>query len=176
MILLIFKRIGFYIILTLSLILFFAVISNILPENPLTKNKKNFFHQLAPQGFSFYSKSPRDETLSIERVSAESKDIQLPSSASSNLFGIKRTGRTQGLEAGILLEYLPEKKWASCDSIKECDDIKNDLDVNVVDEPELFKFIRGTYILTLGEPVSWFWSDFKETTTLDRKVIKVEVK
>lgn len=167
---------GFYIILTLSLLLFFAVISNVLPQNPLIKNNQNIFQQLAPQGFSFYSKNPRDETFFIESASVNSWDIQLPTSVLSNLFGIKRTGRAQGAEIGMLLEYLPEEKWTSCHSMKECDEIKNDLNINVVDEPESFKFIRGTYTIAMGEPISWFWTDFKETTTFDRRIIKVEVK
>lgn len=176
MILLIFKRAGFYIILTLSILLFFAVISNLLPENPLIKNNNNFFQQLAPQGFSFFSKDPRDETFFIESASENSWDIQLPTSILSNLFGIKRTGRAQGVEVGQLLGNFPEEKWTACHSMKECDEIKSDLNINVVEEPESFKFIRGTYIITVGEPISWFWTDFKETTTFDRRIIKVEVK
>ncbi|MCE5040784.1 SdpA family antimicrobial peptide system protein [Mammaliicoccus sciuri] len=171
-----FNKLQFYVISFLSIGLFILVFINILPENPITKNERNIFQELAPQGFPFYSKSPRDETFTIEEVGEDSKKIKLPTSSPNNLFGIKRDGRAQAVEIGSLMERIPEGEWTTCQSNKECDDLKNDLSEYEFEEDSLFDFIEGTYIVTKAEPISWYWLEFEDTLSRDQQLVKVRVK
>ncbi|WP_426402046.1 hypothetical protein [Mammaliicoccus lentus] len=73
-------------------------------------------------------------------------------------------------------ERIPEGEWTTCQSNKECDDLKNDLSEYEFEEDSLFDFIEGTYIVTKAEPISWYWLEFEDTLSRDQQLVKVRVK
>lgn len=148
-----------------------CVFSNILPENNMTH--KNLFQDFSPQGFGFYSKSPRDEQYILNYNS----DIDLPNFQLKNIWGLKRKGRTQAIELGRLDAKIKDNQWYTVEHEKDISKkVKSIKDTYKVKKDNKFKNVgSGTYIIIKKEPISWYFKDFKDTTTQNIKLAKVVV-
>lgn len=160
-----------YLISIIIFIFGIYLFSNILPENNMTH--KNLLQDFSPQGFGFYSKSPRDEQYILNY----NKNIDLPNFQPKNIFGLKRKGRAQAIELGRLDAKIKDNQWYKVEHEKEINkkvqEIKN---VYKVKKDEKFKNIdSGTYIIIKKEPISWYFRDFKDTTSQNIKIAKVVV-
>jgi antimicrobial peptide system SdpA family protein len=127
---------------------------------------------MIPQGWGFFSKSPRDTTLYVEELDG-AKDIQWPNNSPSNLFGIKRTGRSQGVELGLLRTKLQDADWVSCkNGIDEC---KNDLKFIQVTNETPKPTVCGKYILYEQEPIPWAWNSMVTVENNSSNAVKVDI-
>ncbi len=84
-------------------LIFSASILSALPKNPLTPKKDItiYISQIWPQGWGFFSKSPKEEYLNVYKSNGD-PSVQWPNMKLSNLFGINRAGRAQGTEIGLI--------------------------------------------------------------------------
>lgn len=157
------------------LFLFYSIIVA-LPNNPLSLDlaDKKVIRQVMPQGWGFYSKSPREETLNVYSPYNESSVVVWPNNKIKNAFGIYRYGRSQGIELGLIVYNLPSSvKWEDCDGKgKSC--IK-DSDVTVsVNNTTPSPTICGDILIARETPIPWAYA--KYTHTSKSQVAKVDVK
>lgn len=98
-------------------IFFTASIISAMTFNPISDKYINdrFFKILAPQGWGFYSKNPRDSVIYVYDMNTEISAVKWPNSRADNFFGISRFGRSQGIEAGLIQAALGENNWLACD-------------------------------------------------------------
>lgn len=96
---------------------FFIAISNVLPENPIklptkiTATVTEFF----PQGWGFFSKDPRDDYFYAVDLKTERLNASWPNMTFDNYLGLKRFGRSQGIELGRLYAQVGEQSMSECD-------------------------------------------------------------
>lgn len=144
---------------------------NLAPSSNISSH--NIFQQLAPQGFAFYSKNPRDTTFSFE----SDQDLSIPNFQASNLFGLKREGRAQGIELGKIQGLIPKENWVPCEKKAECEKIKGDLVPTHVEKDRNYRSLQaGTYFVYSYEPLSWYYRDYKETASMKIQMAKVLIK
>ncbi|MEU0339605.1 SdpA family antimicrobial peptide system protein [Streptomyces bobili] len=159
------------------LLLALYVIQIHLPGNTLTfpgqKAVAPTVNRLAPQGWSFFTKSPRDSELQpyVLRDGAWVDQLMAPHSAPHNAFGLDRRSRSQGIEMALLLAEAKALRWTKCDR-----DLAVCLDqakapgtvVNRVPEPTLC----GRVALVEQKPVPFAWRDLMHAThTPDRLTV-----
>lgn len=111
-----------------------------------------------PQGWQFYTKNPRDERLLLLATDGSPlPEVSWPMAAKSNWFGIKRTARAIGVEAGALFVQIPETAWRECRRSEWSTCIKG-LQPVTVENPTPRPRLCGTVIFGRQAPVPWAWS------------------
>lgn len=168
----------FYIFFISFFILFLISIISALPQNPLSLKKKNdvIISQILPQGWGFFSKSPREEYLSVYGANSELSP-NWPNMKMSNLFGINRFGRAQGTEIGLFFGELQEEDFKKCSkTINECiEEMKEIKPVEIINYTPK-KTLCGEQYITLHEPMPWAWSSSEKRNYKSSKLAKVELK
>ncbi|WP_270169461.1 SdpA family antimicrobial peptide system protein [Paenibacillus sp. SYP-B4298] len=172
-----FKKIGIIVSIIFSLwLLFFASsIISAMTFNPIAEKYLNerFFKLVSPQGWGFYSKNPRDYMINVYDMNTEKPALQWPNNRATNLFGISRYGRSQGIEAGLIQGKISEANWLACeDSPTEC--LKNYTDKVSVTNSTPHPTICGDIGVVLQEPVPWAWSK-NENIIMPSKIVRVDV-
>lgn len=141
---------------------------NFLPPSNITH--KNVLQELAPQGFGFYSKNPREETFYFETE----ENLKIPNFQLANLFGLSREGRAQAIELGKIYTEIPKDYWKLCSSDNECNLVKQDLEEFILTKDENYRSLeKGVYYIYRYEPLSWYFREFKESSTIEKRVAKV---
>jgi len=148
-----------------ALIIFFVFISSI-PSNPVSPPKKisSFVKVLAPQGFSFFTKNPKEPSPNIyQRVDSSWVKKNYKNFSSKNLFGLSKTSRAMMVELGSIMGKVPEKKWK-----KYPLPIKQKLPDSLIRDIELPLFslrntsptptLCGLILVTKKEYIPWAWS------------------
>ena len=152
-----------------------------LPKNVITlpgqKAARHTVANMAPQGWAFFTKSPRDpEMVPYRKTTAEWKPLALtPHSSPRNAFGLDRESRAQGVEIALLLSAAQKKDWRECaDSRQSC---LNDFGAparrveNRSPEPTLC----GTVGLLQEKPTPWAWRDLVHESHSPEQVMVLEV-
>ena len=152
--------------------LFFSGLQNQLPDNPLQAFKSDTILKIFPQGWTFFSKSPRDQVTLILNQEGQSA-VSWPNNSISNLFGISRDGRSQGIEMGLLSTQIPESNWLECKGdTTTC--LSKNLETSHVDNPTPNPTLCGTYYMVNRQPVPWAWADLISKSEMPSKIAKVE--
>ncbi|MGF2621040.1 SdpA family antimicrobial peptide system protein [Bacillus cereus] len=165
----------FLVVLFVWLLFIFLTIVTSLPKNPLSLNAKNeaLVQQLYPQGWGFYSKDPRAESLNMYSLEDNRTEIVWPNNNMKNIFGLKRYGRAQGIELGTLMAKIPTSmEWSQCNKdAKSClSTMKKEITIkNPTPEPTLC----GKLGIAKEKLVPWAWSKYKSNST--SKVLRVNV-
>src|SRR5699024_1858596 len=127
------------------------------------------------QGWGFFSKDTREPMLSAYPSSENnSMELQWPNNTISNLLGLSRSGRAQGIELGSIIKEIPNEGFMECkENYRDCIDNGNEIiDVNnIYDNPT----ICGEWGVVLLEPVPWAWSDTMDELDMPASVAKVDV-
>lgn len=162
------KKISLVSILFVFLVFCYFYFMNLAPDSNVTKD--NFFQELAPQGFAFYSKNPRDETFYFE----SDQKLYMPNFQLDNIFGLHRKGRAQGIELGKIYSEIPTDLWGFCSNDDECTITKDNLVSHKVEKDRNYRSLeKGTYFIYRYEPLSWHFRDFEDSSTIDKKIAKV---
>lgn len=165
-------------ILLIVFLLFFYSVHAALPSNVLTLplGDKLYMESWFPQGWGFYSKNPREEAISIFDYENEEMSTSWPHNSKQNLYGLKRFGRAQGLEAGLVKSKVPDDYWIKCDEEPfTCAAGHNESDIITVNNETPFPTICGEQLIVLQEPVPWAWSKYKETVVMPSQIARVNV-
>lgn len=152
--------------------LFLSTIIFALPDSPASHIGSEVIFKLFPQGWAFFSKSPRDESIFIYNLELTENPVIWPNNHPKNIFGLKRYGRGQGVEVGVLYSQIKPENWYACEGIiHEC---LVELDfisvINNTPNPSLC----GEFILVLREPIPWAWSKKVSLENIPSKLVKVE--
>jgi antimicrobial peptide system SdpA family protein len=133
---------------------------------------------LLPQGWGFFTKSPRDEDFYIYRRTPLLDEswqpvFKGPSSEPHNAFGFNRMPRTQGIEYGVLLGLIPSDVWKTCKSrLLDCLNIGNTPRFKVIN-PNPIPVLCGSLALVNQKPVPWAWA--RSATTMPSSYVLLEV-
>jgi len=128
---------------------------------------------VAPQGWSFFTKSPRDPQ--IEPFVVDGDDLRsvagFPNTRAENLFGLSREGRSQGIEVALIMTSLPDADWVECDSpaLESCSSDLARSTSHAVDNAVPSPSLCGEVVLVESTPVSWAYRDH---TRLERAAVR----
>ncbi|MER6161027.1 SdpA family antimicrobial peptide system protein [Streptomyces sp. NPDC001868] len=154
-----------------------------LPSSAVTTPEvvasRQYVRQVWPQGWSFFTKSPRSPTNGAYRISSDGPPRSLligPNATPSNVFGASRRVRAQGPELATLMSTTPERAWKKCDgyTVSDCGvgefrkapKVRNDSPIPT---------LCGKTVLTLEEPVPWAWRELTESQFRITKAAEVDI-
>ncbi|MFJ7590841.1 SdpA family antimicrobial peptide system protein [Streptomyces sp. NPDC097617] len=163
-----------------SVIVLYAVQEQV-PKNVITlpaQNKvKHAVVNIAPQGWAFFTKSPRDpEVVPYKKTPEGWQALSLtPHASPRNAFGLNRESRAQGVEIAMLLAAAQKSDWRECtDSGQTClsgsGDAARQLE-NSSPDPTLC----GTVGLLQERPTPYAWRDLVPESHSTERVMVLEV-
>jgi len=175
-----FSRFGliFALVAAFWLYIFVAAIHAVMPTNPISAlplSKELYIASWFPQGWGFYSKDARDLTFQVVDITNGTLAAAWPNNRSENFFGLKRFGRSQGIEAGLLSSRIPESAKTDCEENPYA--CLNKAAVYAeLDNPTPYPTICGDIGFVYQEPVPWAWSRSGKKIDMPSKVVRVNVK
>ncbi len=152
----------------------------VLPFNPirlpLVQTLQTYMWM--PEGWAFFTRDPREpRTLTFAKVQDTWVSSSMaPHARPSNLFGVNRASRAQGVELGLIMEAIAvaEHTWEPCEeAIGTCLEAVPTADTldNISPRPRLC----GLVGLAQQEPVPWAWSYNRDEITMPSQVIKLKI-
>jgi len=131
--------------------------------------------QVAPQGWAFFTKSPRSETIQVfvrDGTSVENA-WSTPMSSPRNWFGLDRLPRAQGTEYATLLATQTEESWSTCTTLDLCTDSK--LAAHPVANPVPSPTLCGDiYAIGYGA-TPWAWREFDYEPRQPERTLRMSV-
>ena len=130
---------------------------------------------VAPQGWAFFTKSPREPVHVPYRRLADGTWVDArisPHAKPSNAFGLDRASRSQGIE-GALLAHKDGIRWNDCSgaaSAREC--LKSAELSKPISNPSPSPSLCGRAALVEVKPVPFAWRDLVEGShTVERAAV-----
>lgn len=153
-----------------------------LPKNvaalPLQNTTSSPIRTITPQGWAFFTKSPRDAELApFRKEGGEWRDAaRTPHAKPSNIFGLDRASRSQGIEMALLLNEAPTTKWADCaDSSDVTDCLEKAKTSGTLKNPSPDPTLCGRAAVVQMRPVPWAWRDLMPAAHTPEKAAVWEV-
>jgi len=127
-----------------------------------------------PQGWSFFTKSPRDEAMAIYRIEDE-EIVALPVSNHENIgFGFGRTTRIIGYEASMVASKIHPSRWSTHTNQPIEDFI--DLPVIELEKEEGFNhLVEGEYIFKLYKTIPFAWAGRQQEANNPFRISRVRI-
>lgn len=160
-------------------LVFFAVsILEMLPSTTARiDNKRGWVSFFLPQGWSFFTKNPKDEALYLY-LFRDGKWIEAnlgPKSSPRNLFGWWRAPRAQLMEVNNLLAELDQKAITECPAGKKATHCLSEIEnkqkiVNHFERPSLC----GLSALVFRKPVPWAWARMQKPVEMSSRILVVD--
>jgi len=157
-------------------LLFVYALHGAMSFNPIQLVGERELRVFMPQGWAFFTRDAREEDLLpfARRRGAWASASIGPHARRSNLFGLSRTGRAQGIEAGLLLKEIPETAWSPCRAAP-ADCFENLPSAgpfrNISPRPTLC----GDLGLALQKPIPWAWSASRRKPLIPSRVVRLSV-
>ncbi|HEU4964168.1 MAG TPA: SdpA family antimicrobial peptide system protein [Bacilli bacterium] len=145
-----------------------------LPSNPVSGMKNQTVSQIFPQGWGFYSISPREEQVML--LDEEGRmALDWPNADAENLFGLMRKGRAQGLEVGIVSSGLQEEDYTEVEGNLQEAIRSYTGNVYTVDNPTPDAMVKGKYFIVKYKVVPWSWAHLMTQEEYPAKIAEVNV-
>lgn len=155
----------------LGVMVFFAALKEQVVLGQKTRQKVAIAF---PQGWSFFTKSPRDEALSVYRV-INGQIEALPMSNHQNIgFGLSRNTRLIGYEASIVASSIHPSKWKSYKN-RPIESFVNDSVIIVQQKPGFHHFTKGEYIFKLFKNIPFAWAGQQQETNTPFKITRISI-
>lgn len=146
-------------------------------ELPFEAQVRPLARILAPEGWNFFTRNPREERALPFMRHADGTWASAhagPHAQARYAFGLNRVSRAQGVEIGLLLGGIPSSAWEACqESISTC--LASGGPVmhlrNVSPAPTLC----GDVGLALEEPLPWAWIESRDEVTMPSRVARLDV-
>ena len=153
-----------------------------LPRNALSlpaenATTKRVASRLLPQGWAFFTKSPRDPSVIVyELADGKPESLSLtPHSSVHNFFGLDRASRAQGPEYALLLSTVPESHWVTCETtLQAClSEYRGSTEkvVNRFPSPTFCGIVFAARVV----PHPWAWRELKSDTHRTDKIVRLQV-
>ncbi|MEZ4363429.1 MAG: SdpA family antimicrobial peptide system protein [Kofleriaceae bacterium] len=149
-----------------------------LPQSPVRLPLAERAHSYlwAPQGWSFFTRDPRGDRQFVYHKGASGWDPVLlaPHGRLTNLAGLRRRSRAQGVEMALLLENVPPTAWRTCDApVQVClSQPSTPREVpNVSPDPTMC----GDVAVVLQRPLPWAWARASRPITMPSRVVSLRV-
>ncbi|MER5938257.1 SdpA family antimicrobial peptide system protein [Streptomyces sp. NPDC001928] len=152
-----------------------------LPRNvislPAQEKVKHTVVNLAPQGWAFFTKSPRDlEVIPFKKAPGDWQPLSLaPHASPRNAFGLDRESRAQGVEIAMVLSAAQKDDWRECsDDRQRC--LKSfGAPARHVENRSPDPTLCGTIGLLRERPTPWAWRDLLPEAHSPEGVMVLEV-
>lgn len=164
-------------VLTIACLFVAYVLHAALPASPfrLPGPDTRIVRAIAPQGWAFFTKSPRSLSAEVFQYQADGswRDVTAgPQSRPSDLMGLDRTGRSQGTEVAMVVAAAPEQAWRDCDRAPT-DCLSEATIALTVPNRSNHHSVCGDVGVVLQDVLPWAWRD--APTTMPSKVLRVRV-
>ncbi|SOU86797.1 SdpA family antimicrobial peptide system protein [Tenacibaculum dicentrarchi] len=124
---------------------------------------------ILPQGWAFFTKSPRD--VRVELFDYENhKFISLKNFSIENIFGIRRTSTRISNEIATLVKETSDSIWVKS---KEGETIFNNGEFLNKKSSFLYPRLKGKYVIINKERIPWAWSIFENKYNQSTNYLKV---
>lgn len=137
----------------------------------------NSIRTLFPQGWAFFTKSPREENIQVyQLIDGKLQPIAHQRQATlENWMGFRRSARAISVEYAYLLYNVPSDRWTRCETDVETYINTHTLPtVSVVNAtPEAF--LQGEYYLVQKGIVPWAWAKHASQINLPASILKLNV-
>ncbi|MFE0045139.1 SdpA family antimicrobial peptide system protein [Streptomyces albireticuli] len=152
-----------------------------VPKNvislPGQKQARSTVANVAPQGWAFFTKSPRDVEVLPYRQATNDTWTSLaltPHSSPRNAFGLDRASRSQGIEISLLLNLAEKKDWKECEEeLADC--LTGARPTRKVDNPSPAPTVCGRVALVQEKPVPWAWRDLVDERATPERFLTLDV-
>lgn len=135
-----------------------TIFFNSLPYNvnTIASDNRFFMTKITPEGWGFFTRSPREEMVDIYKKEGESwSKIDIKNNSVSSFFGLSRRSRKIGMEISIMLSNIShDSLWQHHKGIDEIEFPKNY--ISMTDEL-LYVVEAGEYALLKREIIPWSW-------------------
>ena len=153
------------------------------PENPI-KTRYSFFSEkeiknFTPQGWSFFTKSPKLEEVylyKVDTINQKIKKVILRNTQLSQLFGIRRDNRLIITKINKITSDIDKDFWVNNNeniNVFLKDKTKYDK-LNKISIATKKPSICGLYCVILKKPVPWSWINLK--VNMESKLILINFK
>lgn len=145
-------------------------------ELPFESKLRPLLPFLTPEGWAFFTRSAREPKLLTYRRAEGGRWLSAdlgPHSLPSNLFGLDRKSRAQGVEIALLLGNIHKDGVVDCrDVITACLEPLPALPIrNTSPAPSLC----GDVGIAQQEPLPWAWSAAAAETTMPSRVVRLSI-
>lgn len=134
-----------------------------------------------PQGWAFFTRSPREENLRVYPVTDDGLDphVQTAYAEPGNVFGLDRAVRAQGTESALVQTGVPADSWVGCDGPRaDCLDqalaVARGGDLPEVANPALRTTICGPVVLSAERAGAWAYRDLVEENVRSTRYAVIE--
>ncbi|MFE7410246.1 SdpA family antimicrobial peptide system protein [Streptomyces laurentii] len=152
-----------------------------LPKNAITlpaqKEARHTVINMAPQGWAFFTKSPRDvEVVPYGNRSGRWQPLSMtPHSSPKNAFGLDRASRAQGVEIAMVLSAAKKADWHPCERDRESCLTKFGTPARTIKNTSPEPSLCGTVGLLQERPTPWAWRDLVDDTHTPERVMVLRV-
>jgi antimicrobial peptide system SdpA family protein len=159
----------------------FYIVHAQLPSNTLElpgqETLRIQIQQVLPQGWAFFTKSPRDPQMVAWRLGDTGdweSSLYAPHAEPRNVFGLNRRSRAQPVEMALLVNSVPADKWQDCEhgDIPVC--LAETTPVPI-DNPSPEPLFCGRVGISRQPPVPWAWSG-SDDVRMPATVLQLEVR
>lgn len=134
---------------------------------------KLLFNLSAPEGWGFFTRSPREEVVDLYSIEkGQLQKVLERNGHYSNLFGISRKSRKLGMESSILVQKVNDSLWLKDNDISKID-IPNI--IHNVDDENLFYLSKGDFVLLKRKTIPWSWKKNINKKDVPYEIIRVKV-
>lgn len=166
-----FYSISIFIFATITYLIFYSSID----YNVNTPNYKvrRLINELSPQGWGFFTKSPREEMTDMYRVeNGKAYKCLFENAHYTNLFGLSRKARKLGMEVAIIEEEIPDSSWVKTEGIANFEIPQQTIAIH---GKYLHYFNTGEYVLVKRSIIPWAWYNTANPNKVPCKVAKVKI-
>lgn len=122
--------------------------------SPGTKRAVNMMREILPEGWSFFTKSPREAFV----VAYDESGVELgtaPNAQARWAFGLNRGSRLGGIDVDRIIEKLDPGAWRPCDVSASVSACSRDVELQAVKIKDEAQSLCGNIILARKAPVPW---------------------
>ncbi|PJJ59214.1 SdpA family antimicrobial peptide system protein [Hymenobacter chitinivorans] len=177
------KRFSFYLaILALGFVLVSKAVQASVGVNATetTFQERYTFSVLLPEGWGFFTKSPRDEKNVLYRIRPD-KSLEVATHKNAdpeNLFGFSRRSRRANMEFSRVMAQVKEKDWDQYQRYSLQDLIGSDTIATVhipYSSTQFNQLQKGTYIVKRYTITPWAWAQYPEHYTNPERYLKLTI-
>lgn len=137
--------------------------------SPLVTSNKISTENILPQGWAFFTKSPKDVRVEVFDYKT-GEEISMKNFSFSNVFGIKRTSTRISMEIATLIKETPDSLWVKSEGIgNRFNKGRFILKKSVFANP----YLDGEIIILNRERVPWAWLNFEDKLQTSINYLKI---
>lgn len=141
----------------------------------ISKDTKTNIVSLLPQGWAFFTRSPKEEKILVYKVHPSGlKKISMSNPDEKNLFGISRLSRRLTMETSIVLHEAKKISWTEKTGV-EHPPINSLEPLHIQSTNNIIRNIQsGQYLIYKEKPIPWAWKKNFNKANTSRKYVLVD--